>query len=155
MARAGRAAGATPPARTFSFPHRDASGRVVSMVELTTVALVGIVIALAAVVVVDGITSLLGLGDFGGASGWLTLILPGLIFFDDLRAWAGYSIRFVVAIVGAAAAIGVGLVVASLANSWPPVISGALGAAAAVIVYSPIWYFGVRWLTGDSHGEAA
>lgn len=141
------------PARTLTFPRRDRAGRVISVLELTTAGLLGVLVALVALAVIDGVTALLGLGDFGGASGWLTVILPALVFFDDIRAWAGHAVRFLVAIVGAAVGIALGLVVASQASIWPPIVSGALGAAVAVLFYCPIWYVGVRWLTHESHGE--
>jgi hypothetical protein len=82
---------------------RDSSGRVVSLPQLTAVAMVGTVVALVAVALVDGALALIGLSDFGDASGWLALILPGLLFFDDL-AWQT-CVRFLVALVGTGIAI--------------------------------------------------
>ena len=73
----------------------------VSLAAMTAVALIGTAVGLVAVLLIDGITALVGLGDFGQASGWLALILPGAVFFDDIRAWSGYGVRLLVALVAA------------------------------------------------------
>lgn len=129
---------------------RDANGRAVSLLQLTAAALAGLAVAFAALVLIDGVLALVGLSDFGDASGWLAVILPGLLFFDDIRAWRGYGVRFLVAPVAAAVAIGLGLIAAALANSWPATLSGVVGALVATLLYSPIWFLGIRWLTGVS-----
>jgi hypothetical protein len=139
----------TEPERPFPYPRRDANGRAVSLLELTAVAAIGTIVAFVALVAVDGVLALLGLSDFGAASGWLALILPGLLFFDELRAWRGFGARFLVGLVAAAVAIGLGLIVAALASEWPAMISGAVGALVAVIIYCPVWFLGIRWLTGE------
>ena len=133
---------------TQVFPRRDAAGRVRSLAELVVASLLGTVVGLAALALIEGVLALLGLSTFGRASGWLAAILPGLLFFDDLRAWRGYGVRFLVALVGAAVAIGVGLIGAAGLGALPPMISGAAGAALAVAVYSAVWFLGIRWLTG-------
>ncbi|GEM_PF-1029567 len=130
------------------FPRRDADGRVISLVELVAAALLGTLVGLAALALIDGIFALIGLGSFGRASGWLALILPALLFFDDLRAWRGYGVRILVALVGTGLAIGIGLIAAALVSALPPMVSGAVGAAVAALVYSPVWFVGIRWLTG-------
>jgi len=130
------------------FPRRNADGRVISLVELVAAALLGTLVGLAALALIDGIFALIGLGSFGRASGWLALILPALLFFDDLRAWRGYGVRILVALVGAGVAIGIGLIAAALVSALPPMLSGAVGAAVAALVYSPVWFVGIRWLTG-------
>jgi hypothetical protein len=137
----------TETART-TFPHRDEHGRVVSLTELLVAALGGLVVGLVGLVAIDGVMALVGIGDFGHASGWLAAILPALLFFDDIRAWRGYGIRFVVGLVAAAVGIGLGLVGAGLVRFLPPVLSGAVGAAIAVAGYALIWFLGIRWLTG-------
>ena len=131
-----------------TFPHRDEHGRVVSLTELLVATLGGLVVGLIGLVAIDGLLSLIGAGTFGHASGWLASILPALLFFDDVRAWRGYGIRFLVGLVAAAVGIGLGLVGAGLVHFLPPVLSGAVGAAIAVAVYALIWFFGIRWLTG-------
>jgi hypothetical protein len=134
------------PAETF--PRRDEQGRVRSLAELLVAAVGGTVVGLVVLVAIDGILALIRLSHFGDASGWLAAILPGLLFFDDLRAWRGYGVRFLVAVVAAAVAIGLGLIAAALAGGLAPTISGGLGALVAAAVYAPVWFVSIRWLTG-------
>jgi hypothetical protein len=134
-----------------TFPRRDEHGRVISVAELTVAAIGGTVVALIALAIIDGILALVSSTRFGSASGWLGLILPALVFFDDLRGWRGYAVRFAVAFVAAAVAIGIGLLVAGQVTA-PSLISGGIGAAVASVVYSPAWFYGIRWSTGQ-HSE--
>jgi hypothetical protein len=136
----------TAPARAF--PRRDDHGRVISLTELLVASLGGLVVGLVGLTAIDGILALVGSGPFGHASGWLTVILPALLFFDDVRGWRGYGVRFLVGLVGAAVGIGLGLVAAGLVSALPPLLSGTVGAAVAVAAYAPVWFFGIRWLTG-------
>jgi hypothetical protein len=131
-----------------TFPRRDAEGRVRSLREMFFAAVGGTVVGLAVLAAIDGILALIRLSHFGDASGWLAAILPALLFFDDLRAWRGYGVRFLVAVVAAVAAIGLGLIAAALAGSLPPMFSGGLGALVAAAVYAPVWFVSIRWLTG-------
>jgi hypothetical protein len=135
------------------FPRRDADGRVISMRELLVAALLGTLVGVVVLLVIDGIVALIGVGTFGGGSGWLTAILPALLFFDDLRSWRGHGVRFLVAVVGAGVAIGLGLIgAASVGTAFdgdvPAIVSGTVGAAVASTVYTPVWFHGIRWLTG-------
>ena len=134
-----------------SFPRRDEHGRAVSLRELIFAAVGGLLIALVGLLIIDGVLALFGLGSFASAPGWLALILPALIFFDDLRGWRGYGVRFAVAFLCAGAAIMLGLLAAGLTHA-APLVSGAVGALVAVVVYSAAWFFGVRWVTGQ-HSE--
>lgn len=133
---------------TQVFPRRDVDGRVISLRELVAASLLGTLVGVVALVVIDGALALTGLGRFGQASGWLAAILPALLFFDDLRAWKGYGVRILVALVAAGVAIGMGLVGAALLPGFPPIVSGAAGAAVAAAVYAPVWFVSIRWLTG-------
>ena len=119
------------------------------------VALLGVLVACwRALALIDGVIALIGTGRFGDASGWLATILPALIFFDDLRAWAGYGVRFLVARRGRRRS---GSASAWSRPAWRaacrPMLSGALGALVAVHVYAVVWFFGIRWLTGRGAGE--
>lgn len=134
-----------------SFPRRDEHGRAVSLRELVFAAVASLIIALVGLLVIDGVLALFGLSSFASAPGWLSLILPALIFFDDLRGWKGYAIRFAVAFLAAVVSIVLGLLVAGVTHA-SPLVSGAVGALVAVLVYSPAWFFGVRWSTGQ-HSE--
>jgi hypothetical protein len=134
------------PAQTF--PRRDAAGRVRSLAELVVAAGLGTVVGLVALAVIDGLLALIGVADFGSASGWLAVILPALLYFEDLRAWRGYGLRFLVAPVGLVVAVGAGLLAAGVTGALPAMLSGAVGALVSALVYAPIWFLGVRWVTG-------
>ena len=135
----------TPTAQTF--PRRDAAGRVLSLAELVVASGLGTLVGLAALALIEGVLALVGLSSFGSGSGWLAGILPALLFFDDLRAWRGHGVRFLVAPVGLVVAIGAGLLAAGAVSALPAMVSGAVGALVAVLVYAPVWFLGVRWLT--------
>jgi hypothetical protein len=131
------------------FPRRDARGRVVSIGELFLAGLLAVLVALAGLALIDGVLALVGLSEFGQASGWLAVILPALLFFDDVRAWRGRGVRFLVAPVAAVLAIALGLVGSAAVAALPPMLSGAVGAAIAAGLYGPVWFVGIRWLTGE------
>jgi hypothetical protein len=122
---------------------------VVRLVELIGVAGAYLLLNLVGLALIDGLLSLLSGYDFGSSSGWLLVILPGLLYFDDFRGWKAYRIRYLVGIVSALLAIGVGLVAAGLVDGVPPMVSGGVGAAVAVLAYAPLWFFGIRWLSAD------
>src|SRR5258705_1127787 len=134
---------------TQAFPRRDADGRVLRLPEFLVAVLGYTLVNAVGLALIDWLIGLLRVTGFGRSPGWLMLILPGLLYFEDLRAWRGYGIRFLVAIVAAAVGIGLGLIVAGLASSLPPIVSGGVGAVVAVLVYAPIWFLGIRWLTGE------
>ena len=48
--------------------------------------------------------------------------------------------------VAAALALAVGLLVAGLAQGFPALAGGGLGAFGFAITYCVVWFFGVRWL---------
>lgn len=135
------------------FPRRDARGRVISLVELVAAATVGAVLGLAGVALIDGVFALVGSGRFGHASGWLAAILPVFLFVDDFRAWRGGAARLAVAPVAAAVGLVLGLTVAGLGDALVPLLSGAVGALVSVLVYSVVWFVGVRWLSGQGSGH--
>jgi hypothetical protein len=131
---------------TQVFPRRDAQGRVADFRQLMAAAFGGTVLGWVLVAVVDGILALIGIGSFGTASGWLAAILPALLFFDDFRAWREYPVRYLVGLVGLAVSLGLGLLAAGLAHTFPAIVSGAVGAVVAAGVYTLVWFFGIRWL---------
>lgn len=132
---------------TSGFPTRDEHGRVVSLAELLGVMLLGGVVGLAALALIDGTVALLGLGDFGDASGWLAAILPGWLLIDDVRAWRGVRSRGLVAVVAAVVGLGLGSLAAAPASQvLPPLGSGAVGALVAALCAGTIWYVWVRRL---------
>ena len=135
--------------RTTGVPRRDAAGRVVGLPDLIAAALAYALVNAVGLVLIDGVVAVLGLPGFGRSSGWLVLILPGLLFFDELRGWRGFPLRFLVAPVAAVVAIGLGLLAAGLASDLPPLVSGGIGALVAVAVYPVIWFPAIRWVTGE------
>jgi hypothetical protein len=130
-------------------PRRDADGRVLRLAELSGVSVAYLLLNAVGLALIDGLVVLLSDREFGTSSGWLLVILPGLLFFDDFRGWRAYRVRYLVAAVSALAAIGLGLVAAGLVRDVPAMVSGGVGAVVAVIVYAPLWFLGIRWLTGD------
>ncbi|MDQ7908456.1 hypothetical protein RB614_28400 [Phytohabitans sp. ZYX-F-186] len=128
------------------FPRRDADGRILAVTDLLGLVLAGLVIGLLALLVFDGGFSLLGFGDFGGASGWLAVILPAWAFVEEFRAWSFGAARVVVALVGVAVSVTFGLLVAGLLNEAGALWSGVAAAAAFALAYSLIWFYGIRWL---------
>jgi hypothetical protein len=132
--------------RTSTFPRRDAAGRVERYPDLVGTALAGVVIGVVVLLLFDVVIGLFDPGRFGEANGWLALVLPAWLFVEEFRAWNGGPARWVVAGVSAVLALAVGLVVAGLADGFPALAGGALGAFAFALVYSVVWFFGVRWL---------
>jgi len=130
-------------------PRRDANGRVLRLTELIGVSVAYLVLNAVGLAVIDGLVVVLSNQEFGSSSGWLVVILPGLLFFDDFRGWRAYRVRFLVAIVSALVAFGLGLVAAGLVSDLPPMASGGVGATVAVLAYAPLWFLGIRWRTGD------
>jgi hypothetical protein len=129
-----------------SFPRRDASGRIIHLADLAGLVLAGLVIGALALVLFDWAFEALGLADFGRTNGWLAAILPAWLFLEEYRAWGAAPVRIVVALVAAAVGLTTGLLVAGLAAALPPLASGAFAAGAFTLLYTLIWYFGVRWL---------
>jgi O-antigen/teichoic acid export membrane protein len=148
----------TERSATQTFPRRDADGRVISLKELLVAVIVGTLLGLVALALIDGVFSLIGLGDFGHASGWLTAVLPIFLFVDDFRGWkrAGGARRWIVAAVGLGVALAAGLIAASLVSGLPAILSGFVGALVLGLFYMIIWYVWIRQLTGQTTtGDAA
>src|SRR4029453_19012027 len=101
-----------------------------------------------ALALIDVVFSLMGLVDFGHASGWLTAVLPIFLFVDDFRGWkrAGGAKRWIVAAVGLAVALAAGLIAASLVSGLPAILSGFVGALVLGLFYTIIWYVWIRQL---------
>jgi predicted RecA/RadA family phage recombinase len=129
-------------------PRRDADGRLVTVGDLLGVALAGLVAGIVVLLVFEGIMSLARAFDFGSSSGWLAVILPVWLFTEEFRA-AGYGAhRVVVAALGAGFGIAVGMTLAGLAAAtFPPLVSGAVGALGLTVVYCLVWFYGLRWLS--------
>jgi hypothetical protein len=139
---------------TAAFPRRDPHGRIARPGDLLGLVAAGLVAGFVIMAVLDLVLSLLGLGEFGRASGWLALVLPGWLFVEEFRAWPNGPARVAAALVGAAVAVTAGLLAAGLASAAPPLLSGAVGAVACAVLYALIWFHGVRWLAHRTGGEA-
>jgi hypothetical protein len=129
-------------------PRRDADGRLVTVGDLLGVALAGLVTGIVVLLVFEGIMALARAFEFGASSGWLALILPIWLFTEEFRA-AGYgAYRIVVAALAAGFGIAVGMTLAGLAAAtFPPLVSGAVGALGLTVVYCLVWFYGLRWLS--------
>ena len=129
-------------------PRRDADGRLATYPDLVGTALAGLVAGFVVLLVFEGILSLIRASEFGSASGWIALVLPVWLFTEEFRA-AGYgAYRIVVAVLAAGFGVAVGLTIAGFASTvFPPLFTGAIGAAALTIVYCAVWFFGLRWLS--------
>ena len=129
-------------------PRRDADGRLVTVGDLLGVALAGLVTGIVVLLAFEGIMALARAFDFGSSSGWLALILPVWLFTEEFRA-AGYgAYRIVVAALAAGFGIAAGMTLAGLASAtFPPLVSGAVGALGLTVVYCLVWFYGLRWLS--------
>jgi hypothetical protein len=131
------------------FPRRDEHGRVVGLPDLLALTTAALLTTAAVLLLVDAVGVLLGWGEFGGSSGWLTLILPAWLFIlEELRAWRGVPGRMVVAVSGGLVALALGLGVANLTATAPPLVSGGAGAVVTAMAYALYWFHGIRWLAG-------
>ncbi|SBT53912.1 hypothetical protein [Micromonospora narathiwatensis] len=129
-----------------TFPRRDAEGRIRTLGDLLGVSLAGLVIGVLALVLFEWAFATMGAGAFGRTNGWLAVILPVWLFWDDFRAWEFGAARVVAALAGVAVGIFAGLLAAGLAAGLPPLVSGGLAAAVFTVVYAVIWFPGVHWL---------
>jgi hypothetical protein len=130
-----------------TFPRRDADGRVVRLAELLAWVAAGLVLGFVVLLLIDGLSSLLGLGRFGELSGWLAGILPVWLFTEEFRAWRGVPGRIGMTLVSGllAGVLGFSVAVVS-AHTLPPLGSGAVGAAVSAFLYGVLWYVGIRWM---------
>ncbi|WP_405092041.1 hypothetical protein OG767_02945 [Micromonospora sp. NBC_01392] len=128
------------------FPRRDAEGRILTLGDLLGVTLAGLVIGVLALLLFEWAFAAVGAGGFGGTNGWLAVILPLWLFWDDFRAWEFGAARVLAALVGLGVGVLAGLLAAGLAAGLPALFTGALAAAVFTVVYAVIWFHGVHWL---------
>ncbi|NIL59633.1 hypothetical protein [Salinispora arenicola] len=128
------------------FPRRDAEGRVLTLGDLLGVSLAGWVVGVLALVLLDWVVTSFGSGEFGRANGWLAVILPVWLYWEDFRAWEFGAARVVAGLVAGGAGLIAGLAAAGLAADLPPLVSGGLGALAFTLAFAVVWFHGVRWL---------
>jgi hypothetical protein len=133
-----------PPQRAF--PRRDADGRILTLGDLLGVSLAGLVVGALALVLFEWAFASMGAGGFGRTNGWLAVILPLWLFWDDFRAWEFGAARVVAALAAVAVGVLAGLLAAGAAAALPPLVSGVLAAAVFTVAYAVIWFPGVHWL---------
>ncbi|TBL36623.1 MULTISPECIES: hypothetical protein [unclassified Micromonospora] len=129
-----------------AFPRRDDDGRIRFLGDLLGVSLGGVVIGMLVLVLFDTAFAWFGAGDFGQANGWLAVILAVWLFWEDFRAWEFGAPRLVAGLVALAMAVVSGLLVAGVVTGLPPLLSGGLAAVTFTVVYTLVWFPGVRWL---------
>ncbi|MEV6347957.1 hypothetical protein [Actinoplanes sp. NPDC051851] len=131
---------------------RDAGGRLATVGDLLGAALAGLVVSGVVLLVFEAIMALTGVGAFGESNGWFAVILPVWLFIEEFRAEAFGAPRIMVVVLAAGFGAAFGMTVAGLAASvTPSLVSGAAGAATATVVYSLVWFYGLRWLS-DRNG---
>jgi hypothetical protein len=129
-------------------PRRGPDGRLATFPDLAGVALAGLVCGFVVLLVFEGVMSLLRLSEFGDASGWIALVLPVWLFTEEFRAAGWGAGRIIVAILGAGFGVAIGMTLAGLsAGPFPSLVSGAIGALGLTVVYSAVWFYGLRWLS--------
>jgi hypothetical protein len=134
--------------RTERRPRRDADGRLATIGDLLGVALAGLIFGVVVLLLFEGVLSLFRMSQFGATSGWLALILPVWLFSEEFRAASYGAYRLIVALLGAGFGVAVGMTLAGLAApAFPPLVSGAVGAAGLTVVYCLVWFYGLRWLS--------
>jgi hypothetical protein len=134
---------------TLKFPHKDADGRVDSLLDLLVGVVMWLVVALLLLLVIEAIAWALGQG-FGGTSGWIAGLLAVWMFAEEFRAWRPVPARGPLALVSALVGGTMGFATAGLISALPKLVSGFVGVAVAALAYAILWYFGVRWLARRS-----
>jgi hypothetical protein len=141
-----------------TFPQRDSRRRIVNARDLVATTLAGAVAGAVALLALDGLFALIGIGEFGRVNGWLAVVLPVMLLVEEFRAWRGARARIPIAlaaaVVGAAAGLLVAGLVGGLPGDPPGLVSGALGAATLAVVYSLLWYYGIRAAGGRTDEDA-
>ncbi|HIW64318.1 MAG TPA: hypothetical protein H9881_17840 [Candidatus Stackebrandtia excrementipullorum] len=134
---------------TQKFPRRDGSGRIVSLVEMLLFVFLLLAVGIVMLSAIDALFWLLGFGEFGQISGWISALLAMFVFLDDFRAWIDYRIRWVVGggalLLSAVGGLGIG---GLMPEFWAPLFHGAIGAAVFVLMYTVLWFVGMRMM-GD------
>lgn len=132
------------------FPQRDEQGRITLLTEMLAYCLLLVAIGVVMLAAIDGIFALLSLGSFGQISGWISGVLAVFMFVDDFRAHKSNPLRWGVTGLAAALAVAAGLgIFIQLPEFWLPLFNGALAVTAAAMLYSVLWYTGIRLLGAD------
>jgi hypothetical protein len=127
-------------------PRRDADGRLATAGDLLGMTAAGLVVGLGVLLAFETIAALLELAQFGDASGWLVVVLPAWLFVEEFRAAPFGAARIVAALAATGVGLAAGLTAAGLVAAFPPLVSGAVGAATLSVCYAVTWFYGLRWL---------
>jgi hypothetical protein len=137
----------TEAAKSERRPRRDADGRLATFPDLIGTAVAGLLTGFVVLVVIEGLLSLIRLSEFGNASGWIALVLPVWLFSEEFRKAGWGATRIVVGLLGLGFGVAAGMTLAGVvAGIFPPLISGAVGAFALTVVYSAVWFYGLRYM---------
>ncbi|WP_067494502.1 hypothetical protein [Actinoplanes sp. TFC3] len=129
-------------------PRRDADGRLATIQDLLGVALAGLVSGLVILLIFEGAMSLVRASEFGDASGWIAIVLPVWLFTEEFRAADYGAYRIIVAALAAGFGVAIGMTLAGLVSPlFPDLVSGGMGALGLTVVYSVVWFYGLRWLS--------
>jgi len=128
----------------IAWPRRDGEGRIPAFRHLLEAVAVLLVIGLLAVGVLDLLSAWVRIGELGGTSGWLGGLMAFWLYVEEFRAWRGSRNRLLLALLAGVISLGAGILVGGLADGLPILLGGGLGVAVAVLVYAPIWFFGIR-----------
>lgn len=129
-------------------PRRDPNGRLATIGDLLGTALAGLVIGAVLLLILEAVLALTRVAEFGNTSGWLALVLPIWLFVEEFRAEGFGAPRVVVALLGAGFGVVAGMTFAGFASGeFPALVSGLVGAAGFTVVYSLIWFYGLRLMT--------
>ncbi|SDE39688.1 hypothetical protein [Glycomyces harbinensis] len=131
-------------ARDEALDRPAGSPKAESLGQLMGTALAYFVMGAGVLVVIDLVFVLPTGRSFGQTSGWIAALPTVWAFTEQFRRYAGAA-RWGLMLIGVLLGLGAGLAVALIAPpAWPPMLSGGLGGLAAVLVYGPLWYTGIR-----------
>jgi hypothetical protein len=105
----------------------------------------GVLVGAAFVAAIDGVFALAGLGRFGDLSGMFAALPAVFVLFEEYRKERRPALALLCAALALVIGTGAGYAVSGAA---PPLVSGAVAALAAVVVYVVLWYVGSRHLEG-------
>jgi hypothetical protein len=114
-----------------------------SLPELLAAAVGGVVLGAGLVAAVDAAFSMTGLGTFGDLSGMFAAFPAVFILYEEYRIRRRTALALLCAVLALVVGTGVGYLVSGAA---PPLVSGAVAALAAVVVYVLLWHTATtRW----------
>lgn len=118
--------------------------RIESLGQLVGTVLAYIVMGAVALVVFDLLFITIGGGEFGRVSGWVAAVPSVFVFSQQFRRYEGAS-RWTVALTGIVLGLGAGIAsTLLLPPTWSSLVVGGIGGLVAALVYSALWYSGIK-----------